>query len=185
MSSVPPPPAPGSPATFAVPDLLGLLRGRWQLTRTTRDLVNGMTGHFTGTAEFSPLPATGENGETTGTTGTGETAGTAGRRSAGAGLLHHESGSFEWGGVERPATRTLRWLPGAGGPGTARVEFEDGRFFHDLDLRAGHAVADHPCSLDLYRGEFTVTGPDRWTVVWRVAGPAKDLVLSSEHRRIP
>ncbi|WP_431032461.1 DUF6314 family protein [Streptomyces sp. P6-2-1] len=148
---------PETPATAVlVPDLLAFLQGRWRVRRTAEDLHTGTRGHFTGTAEFTALP--------------------------GGGLRHHEEGTFTWDGVARPAYRTLRWLPHRA-PAAARVTFDDGRFFHDIDLSAGHAVADHPCSLDLYRGEFTVSGPHLWSVVWRVAGPAKDLVLRTEHTR--
>ncbi|MFD6150149.1 DUF6314 family protein [Streptomyces sp. NPDC060243] len=146
-----------APATTRVPDLLAFLAGRWHVARTAEDRHTGTRGHFTGTADFTALP--------------------------GGGLRHHEEGTFTWDGVARPAYRTLRWLPDPAGKGSARVTFDDGRFFHDVDLRTGHAIADHPCSLDLYRGEFTVSGPDLWSVVWRVAGPAKDLVLRTEHTR--
>ncbi|MEB8336696.1 DUF6314 family protein [Streptomyces endophyticus] len=140
---------------WPVSDVLAFLAGRWRVERTVRDLAADVTGTFTGTTAFT---------------------------AEGDGLLHFESGTFEWHGVARPAERTLRYLPGED-PGTAVVRFSDGRFFHDLDLRTGHHVADHPCSADLYRGEFTVSGADRWRTVWRVKGPAKDLLLTTEYRR--
>ena len=98
------------------------------------------------------------------------------------GLLHEESGTFTWQGVTRPAERTLRFLPGSS-PGGADVRFADGRPFHGLDLTTGHHVADHPCAADLYRGEFTVRDADHWRTVWRVGGPAKDLVLTTDYAR--
>ena len=63
------------------------------------------------------------------------------------------------------------------------MRFADGRPFHDLDLTSGRHVADHPCSADLYRGEFTVRDADHWRTVWRVGGPAKDLVLRTDYAR--
>lgn len=141
---------------WPVADLLGHLAGRWRVERSVRDLVNGDEGRFEGTTLFSPLPESG--------------------------LLHEESGTFTWQGVARPAERTLRFLPG-GSPGTADVRFADGRPFHHLDLTAGHHVADHPCAADLYRGEFTVRDADHWRTVWRVGGPAKDLVLTTDYAR--
>jgi hypothetical protein len=99
------------------------------------------------------------------------------------GLLHHESGTFVWQDTPRPAERTLRFLPGPN-PGTALVQFSDGRPFHDLDLTTGRYVADHPCAADLYRGEFTVYAEDRWRTVWRVGGPAKDLLLATTYARV-
>ena len=99
------------------------------------------------------------------------------------GLLQRESGDFTWRGATRPAERTLRFLRGP--DGTADVRFADGRFFHGLDLRSGRHIADHPCSADLYRGDFTVRDADHWRVVWRVRGPAKDLELVTEYARTP
>ncbi|MFJ7076557.1 DUF6314 family protein [Streptomyces sp. NPDC098781] len=141
---------------WPVPDALRYLAGSWRAERSVRDLASGETGEFTGTTAFGPLPD--------------------------GGLLHHESGLFVWQGVGRPAERTLRFLPGSP-PGTADVRFADGRPFHDLDLTSGHHIADHPCVADLYRGEFTVLDEDHWRSVWRVRGPAKDLLLTTDYAR--
>lgn len=142
-----------------VADALLYLAGSWRAERTVRDLAgsdDAAEGTFTGTTTFSPLD--------------------------GGGLLHHESGTFVWQGVARPAERTLRFLPGTA-PGTADVRFADGRPFHDLNLTSGRWVTDHPCAADLYRGEFTVLDADRWRTVWRVAGPTKDLALTTDYAR--
>ncbi|MFE7274638.1 DUF6314 family protein [Streptomyces sp. NPDC057623] len=141
---------------WPVPDALTYLAGSWRVERTVRDLAGGEEGEFSGTTIFGPLD--------------------------GGGLLHHESGLFVWREVPRPAERTLRFLPGSP-PGTADVRFTDGRPFHDLDLTSGRHIADHPCSADLYRGEFTVRDENHWHSVWRVRGPAKDLVLSTDYAR--
>ncbi|MFI8188918.1 DUF6314 family protein [Streptomyces sp. NPDC085946] len=146
---------------WPVPDALAYLGGSWRVRRSVRDLASGATGEFGGTTRFEPLAGDGPPG----------------------GLLHHESGTFVWQGVARPAERTLRFLPGPGG--TADVRFADGRPFHDLDLTSGRHIADHPCAADLYRGEFTVRDADHWRTVWRVRGPAKDLVLTTEYAREP
>ncbi|MET9762939.1 DUF6314 family protein [Streptomyces sp. NPDC006372] len=140
---------------WPVPDVLAYLAGHWRVTRTVRDLASGEEGRFSGGTDFGSL----RDG----------------------GLLHHESGTFVWQGVARPAERTLRFLPCPGG--TAEVRFADGRPFHDLDLTSGRHVADHPCAADLYRGEFTVRDADHWRTVWRVRGPTKDLVLRTDYVR--
>lgn len=142
---------------WPVADALTYLAGRWRTERTVRDLASGDEGWFSGTTAFGQLE--------------------------GGGLLSEESGAFTWRGVPRPAERTLRFLPGAT-PGTADVRFSDGRPFHGLDLTHGHHVADHPCAADLYRGEFTVLDADHWRTVWRIGGPAKDLVLTTDHTRV-
>ncbi|MEV7073625.1 DUF6314 family protein [Streptomyces sp. NPDC093990] len=141
---------------WPVADALEYLAGSWRTERTVRDLASGDEGRFSGTTAFGRLE--------------------------GGGLLSRETGTFVWHGVPRPAERTLRFLPG-GTPGTADVRFADGRPFHALDLSSGHHVADHPCAADLYRGEFTVLDADQWRTVWRVGGPAKDLVLTTEYTR--
>ncbi|MFF1380154.1 DUF6314 family protein [Streptomyces sp. NPDC058308] len=151
---------PAPQALHPVPRALEHLAGQWRVERTVYDLADGSEGRFTGTTLFSPLPAP-EAG----------------------GLLHHESGTFTWRGTARPAERTLRFLPGEAA-GTARVEFADGRFFHDLDLRSGRWTTEHPCVRDLYRGEFEVVDADRWRTRWRVGGPAKDLLLVTEYHRL-
>ncbi|HZF89219.1 DUF6314 family protein [Streptomyces sp.] len=143
---------------WPVPEVLTFLAGSWRVERTVRDQASGDEGRFDGTTVFGP--------------------------SGGGALLHHESGTFVWRGVARPAERSLRFLPGPAGTGTAEVRFADGRPFHDLDLTAGHWVADHPCAADLYRGEFGVRDPDHWRTVWRVRGPAKDLVLTTDYARV-
>jgi hypothetical protein len=140
-----------------VADALGYLAGSWRTERTVRDLASGEEGQFSGTTTFGQLE--------------------------GGGLLSEESGTFTWRGVPRPAERTLRFLPGATS-GTADVRFSDGRPFHGLDLTRGHHVADHPCAADLYRGEFTVLDADRWRTVWRIGGPAKNLVLTTDYSRM-
>ncbi|MFJ5262859.1 DUF6314 family protein [Streptomyces sp. NPDC088387] len=141
---------------WPVPEVLAYLAGDWRVERVVRDLGGGDEGRFTGTTSFETLD--------------------------GGGLLHHESGTFVWRGEPRRAERTLRFLPGAA-PGTADVRFADGRPFHDLDLTSGRHIADHPCSADLYRGEFTVTDENHWRTVWRVGGPAKDLLLVTDYER--
>ncbi|WP_077800733.1 DUF6314 family protein [Streptomyces sp. JHA26] len=142
---------------WPVPDVLAYLAGRWRTERSVRDLASGDAGRFEGTTVFE-------------TRGDGV-------------LRSHESGAFTWRGVSRPAERTLRYERDDGAPGTVRVRFADGRPFHDLDLTSGRHVADHPCAADLYRGEFTVRDRDHWRTVWRVGGPAKDLLLTTEYAR--
>ncbi|GAA4793878.1 DUF6314 family protein [Streptomyces ziwulingensis] len=141
---------------WPVPDVLAHLTGGWRVRRSVRDLTGGDEGRFEGSTDFTELD--------------------------GGGLLHREAGAFTWQGVSRPAERTLRFLPGTS-PGTADVRFADGRPFHDLDLTTGRHRTDHPCSADLYRGEFTVRDRDHWRTVWRVRGPAKDLVLTTDYVR--
>ncbi|QNP73734.1 hypothetical protein IAG44_32600 [Streptomyces roseirectus] len=149
---------------WPVADVLGYLAGEWEVERGVRDLAGGDAGEFNGTTEFRPLEGDGPLEE--------------------GGLLHLEGGTFRWQGVARPASRTLRFLPGPT-PSAADVRFSDGRPFHGLDLSTGHHIAEHPCVADLYRGEFSVLSPSRWRTVWRVRGPSKDLLLTTTYTRRP
>ena len=141
---------------WPVADVLAYLAGSWRVERSVRDHASGAEGTFSGTTEFEPLEA--------------------------GGLLHHESGTFVWQGVARPAERTLRLLPGST-PSRADVRFADGRPFHDLDLASGRHTAEHPCAADHYQGEFTVHDANHWRTVWQVGGPAKDLTLTTDYTR--
>ena len=152
--------AEGMSEYWPVTDVLAYLAGGWRVERSVRDLASGAQGSFSGATVFEPLDDE-ENDET--------------------GLLHHESGTFVWQDVARPAERTLRFL--TDGDGRADVRFADGRPFHDLDLTSGRHATDHPCAADLYRGEFTVRDADHWRTVRRVGGPTKDLLLTTDYTR--
>ncbi|NYI04033.1 DUF6314 family protein [Allostreptomyces psammosilenae] len=139
-----------------VTDTLAYLEGVWRLDRTVLDRATGHRGTFHGAVTFTPL---------------------------GDGTLHAaERGTLTWEGVPRHAERTLLYRPGFTA-GTAAVHFADGRFFHDLDLRRGEFTAEHFCGADTYAGSYTVFGRNGWNVSWAVRGPAKDLLISSDHVR--
>jgi hypothetical protein len=89
-------------------------------------------------------------------------------------LRYHERGTLHLGGQAVPATRTLIFR--VAGP-RARVSFDDGRPFHDLDLGTGTDEVDHPCGSDHYHGRFVVLDADTWQHEWEVTGPRKDHVI--------
>jgi hypothetical protein len=135
-------------ARAGVVDLAGFLRGSWRVEREILDASpRAQSGRFTGWATFTPdeqVP----------------------------GLLRYvEHGTVELGSHRGPAVRRLDYH--LEGP-CARVLFDDGRFFHDLDLRAGVWEVEHPCRADRYHGRFEVEGDHRWRHEWSVAGPHKD-----------
>lgn len=123
----------------------------------------GRTGRFDGVATFSPLSA--------------DT------------LAYREAGVLSFDGRQVPATRRYRYRAAGG---AVEVDFDDGRFFHVLDLRQGHWEAEHACGRDRYHGTFVLQGPDRFTTRWLVgtpgergvAGPTKDQELISVYRRL-
>lgn len=125
----------------------------------------------------------------------------------------HESGTMHHVRTDLPFTRTMFLVPDHGpdqdhsqgqGP-TARlaaawhVTFEDGRYFHPWPgaTAAGGGVGAeggptssgmdvvHVCTPDLYRGEFSERSSGRtWTLIWRVTGPRKDYVMSTDYTRL-
>jgi hypothetical protein len=118
-----------------------------------RDRRSGRSGAFTGTARFEP---------------------------AGDGLRWTEEGRVRYGGHEGPAGRRLAIVPGGDG---WRVEFEDGRPFHPLDLDGGRV--EHLCGEDRYAGSYRLRDRDTLDVRWRVTGPGKDLEIATTYRRRP
>jgi hypothetical protein len=132
---------------YPVPDTLGYLTGRWRLDRRLTDARAGQTGTFTGVGEFVPVPG---------------------------GLDYAERGELTFGPHRGPAWRRLRYRSDGE---LVRVEFDDGRFLHDLDMRGGGWSVTHPCRADGYAGEFRVTSADTFVQDWTVTGPAKDLHL--------
>ena len=135
----------------AADSLLDHLRGSWAIERSLENHASGLTGRFAGVATFA------SNDDRT--------------------LHHGERGTLSWAGsTPAPATRELLWRQ-AEKPQSVEVSFPDGRFFHALDLSTGQDSPVHPCSPDLYRGEFLLVDQDHWQYTWRVSGPAKDLTL--------
>lgn len=140
-----------------ISDLAGFLLGGWRLDREILDASGGgLDGHFTGAAKFAfddHAP----------------------------GLLRYvEHGTLWLGSTRAPASRQLTYhVDGA----RARVMFDDGRYFHDLDLRDGVCEVEHPCGRDRYYGRFAVDDADRWRHQWTVHGPQKDQVIRTVFAR--
>lgn len=130
-----------------VVDLAGYLCGTWWLEREILDSsARAHSGHVTGWATLTP------DAEVPGL------------------LRYVEHGTVQLGSHRGPAVRRLAYH--LDGP-RARVVFEDGRHFHDLDLRTGVWEVAHPCRADLYRGRFEVDDVHRWRHEWSVTGPCK------------
>jgi hypothetical protein len=128
-------------------DLADFLNGTWRVEREILDSsVKGQSGQFTGWATFTPAPEV-------------------------PGLLRYvEDGTVRLGSHRGRAVRRLGYH--LDGP-CARVVFDDGRYFHDLDLRDGVWEVEHPCRADRYRGRFEVDHAQRWRHEWSVTGPHK------------
>lgn len=134
-------------AGLAVSDLAAFLLGNWRVEREVFDASRrGLTGAYSGTAAFTFDEHV-------------------------AGLLRYvEHGTLRLGSHRGPAFRRLSFqVDGA----CAQVAFDDGRYFHDLDLREGRWEVEHPCGDDRYSGRFDVDHAHRWRQQWTVNGPEK------------
>lgn len=138
-----------------VPDLAAYLSGRWRIARTLRDDRAGLTGGLTGELSIRP--------------------------DADGALDWREEGRLDFGGYKGPAYRNYRIDTG---DAPARVLFEDGRFFHDLDLSSGAWRTLHPCAEDMYHGLFLALSPGAWLTRWRVLGPRKRQIIDSRMERL-
>ncbi|MFR9729811.1 DUF6314 family protein [Saccharopolyspora sp. MS10] len=138
-----------------VADLAEFFAGRWVLRRDIVDDRGARLGGFAGESEF-----TARDGDL---------------------VVYQERGELVLGSHRGEARRTLHYRLAEAG--RASVHFDHGGFFHDLDLRSGRWLVEHPCRADLYRGEFEVSGPDSWWQRWRVSGPAKAHILTTAFTR--
>ncbi|MFW2542610.1 DUF6314 family protein [Primorskyibacter sp. 2E107] len=68
-------------------------------------------------------------------------------------------------------------------PAGAAVFFEDGRAFHDVDLRQGSPAAAHWCDPDQYDVTYDFSDWPRWSSLWRVKGPRKDYTMRTTYHR--
>ncbi len=137
------------------PSASAYLPGVWEVHRHLHDRREEHHGSFRGEALFTPASGT---------------------------LDYAEAGELHWPPYRGAASRRLRYdFPG---PWILRVFFADGQPFHSVDLSDASGEAEHLCGADLYRGTYRFDGADRWSVRWHVSGPAKDLVLSTDYRRL-
>lgn len=137
--------------------------GHWSVARTLFDRSAGTRGTFTGVVIFS--------GNDDG------------------GLRFREEGTVRWPAENGetftgPATREYLLVPTAS-PDALDMTFPDGRPFHRMSFTPDASQDRHWCDPDTYRVTYTLLGPDRFSYVWDVTGPRKDLLLESVLRRQP
>jgi Family of unknown function (DUF6314) len=123
--------------------------GRWEIARDIVDRRTSASGAFRGTAEFVPDEA---------------------------GVRWIEDGELTWAGHRMSAGRRLRMVPGA--EGRIDVFFDDGRYFHALDV-----AFKHDCAPDTYVGRLVIGSRDGFTLTWDVEGPATSIRISSSYLR--
>jgi hypothetical protein len=131
---------------------LQTLEGRWRLSRVIRN-ADGSEARLSGVTVF---------------------------RRDGEGLVQEEEGWLTLPGGAAPlrATRRYLWTEGAGG---LEVRFGDGRPFHAVPLGVARPEATHDCAPDVYRVAYDFADWPRWRAVWRVTGPRKNYVMTSDY----
>jgi hypothetical protein len=146
--------APKEPDLHRVLELRNFLEGRWSVVRLFVDRGEHKSGTFLGRAYFVE---------------------------AGEGLAYREEGQMRYGDYSGIAKRY--YVYSFSSAYYAKVQFADGRLFHDLDLRQGYWQTIHRCGEDRYRGRIQACSPERWELGWEVLGPCKDFRIASRYIR--
>lgn len=97
------------------------------------------------------------------------------------GLICDESGEMSVPGAPplRAERRTLWRLE----PGRIVVRFADGRPFHSFDPAVTRPEASHGCAPDVYRVVYDFGHWPDWQAIWRVTGPRKNYVMTTDYAR--
>lgn len=130
--------------------------GAWSIERHIRDALRNESGVFRGTTEFF-----GAENE----------------------LTYREHGTLELPHYTGTAHRVYIFRFTA--PAKASVFFEDGRFFHDLDLNTGTDRVVHRCGNDIYEGVYEMLNAKHLNIRWHVTGPQKDVYLDTRMTKQP
>lgn len=97
-----------------------------------------------------------------------------------AGLVYDEEVTLHIPG-QHPMTGTRRYL-WRDEPGRVAVHFDDGRYFHALNLGVAQATDHHDCPPDSYDAAYDFSGWPCWSVRWSVAGPRKSYEMDTDYR---
>ena len=79
------------------------------------------------------------------------------------------------------STRRYRWKACTSG---VDVHFDDGRFFHQIDLSTNSPTATHFCDPDDYAVSYDFTHWPVWTAIWKVRGTRKNYEIHSCYRKL-
>ena len=95
---------------------------------------------------------------------------------------YHETGQMVLAdGKILSSARRYRWKACAGG---VDVHFDDGRFFHLIDLSTVAPKATHFCDPDDYAVSYNFTQWPVWTTLWRVNGIRKNYEMHSSYSKL-
>jgi hypothetical protein len=143
---------------LAVDDVGSYLLGTWRVSRDIEGEQAPSAGFFGGTATFV---------------------------FDGTAVQWIEQGELEIVGNRGTAGRLLRVVVDPTRRFAADVYYDDGRYFHPIDISAGVSTFSYDCAPDFYRGQLTVESPDEWRLAWDIEGPTKRYTITSIYRRVP
>jgi len=126
--------------------------GSWRLGREIIDLKTGTRGHMDGMATFEPDSSS---------------------------LRYFEVGRLVLAGQpELQASRRYWWQPRSDG---VDICFDNGQFFHRLDITQHITTAKHVCAADTYNASYDFSEWPAWSATWHVSGPRKLYSMTSRY----
>ncbi|MBS9718588.1 DUF6314 family protein [Pseudohalocynthiibacter aestuariivivens] len=126
--------------------------GSWWLGREIIDLKTGLRGYMDGMATFEPDSSS---------------------------LRYIEVGRLVYAGQPQlRASRRYWWQPR---PGGIDICFDNGQFFHRLDITQRTTKAEHVCAEDTYNVLYDFSEWPVWSATWHVAGPRKLYTMTSSY----
>ncbi|WP_170564672.1 DUF6314 family protein [Ruegeria atlantica] len=136
-----------------LPKNLSDFEGNWSLNRTIRDAQAGQVVQADGLAVLRPTED---------------------------GLIYDEEVTLRVPGqAEMKGTRKYLWHKAGR---AIAIHFDDGRYFHQLELGQAHASDHHDCPPDSYDAVYDFSAWPVWSVRWIVSGPRKSYEMSTEYR---
>jgi hypothetical protein len=132
---------------------LASLLGAWSFTRWIEDRRAGQGIDASGRVEIAATPQ---------------------------GATYDETAEMRLPG-QTPLQATRRYLLEARA-GQLHFLFDDGRFFHALDLAEATPRCHHDCPPDSYDVTYDFTGWPVWRATWSVTGPRKNYTMTTTYR---
>ncbi|WP_170472788.1 DUF6314 family protein [Ruegeria arenilitoris] len=136
-----------------LPGKISDFAGEWILFRTIRDAKAGQVVEADGTARLRP---------------------------DGNGLIYDEEVILRIPG-QKEMKGTRRYLWRAIGD-NIEIQFDDGRYFHSLNLGLPNASDHHDCPPDSYDAAYDFSAWPVWSVRWIVSGPRKSYEMDTKYR---
>lgn len=139
---------------MAAPGSLWSFEGRWRLDRRIAHASGQGNATLSGETRFT------RSGQT---------------------LVQEDSGTLVIDGAAGAGMQARRRYLWRAEGGWIAISFDDGRPFHAIPLGVTDPEATHLCSPDRYEVRYDFGRWPDWTAIWRVTGPRKDYVMTSQY----